>query len=552
MKQYRPRRPARPRRRKSRAFHFSKKTLLVICVAAAAILITIFAVNAGGSSREIDPNDTFADNVTVQGVSIGGMTASEARVALNPTIKEMMAEAVIEISVPNPDADAEEDGEDKNTDVQEDEATQVVKYSATQAGVSVDVDSALQQAMDYSVNDAPRKASEAPVQDFTMLYVLDETTLADSLDQDADQWTLPAQDAKYVLKTEKDEEDLTTSAEPVKQEGIAGSRVDVAALTEKVKEMVSSQSFGLIEAPVTEVPPSVTADQLPEIEVIGSYSTGFSSSSDSRMYNIWKISSILNGRSIAPGDKMSVNNVVGPRTEEGGWALAAGIENGVYTDQAGGGICQVSSTLYIASLKAELKIVDRTHHTIPSTYVPLGLDATISTDAPDLELENNTEYPVLIGINCDVPDRTVEVKLYGYNPRDYTLRFESVIMQTNPAPADEYTANPEVPVNQVVQVMPPHDGYVVDVYKIWYDEDGNEYDRKRIYTDTYKALSGKYEYNPTTPPAAVTSPSAAASTPAAATPTPAPTATPVPEVSENPVTDPAETESAAASEESAQ
>jgi vancomycin resistance protein YoaR len=478
-------------------------------------------VNAGGS--EIDPSDTFADNVTVQGVSVGGMTASEARIALNPTIKEMMSRAVIRMKVPAPDIAADETADSIEADEAKPAAsTRVVEYTASEAGISVDVDSALQQAMAYSVNNAPQNAEDAPLMDFTMMYVLDDETLLASLSRDAASWSLPAKDAAYVLKTNTDEDDLTTSAEPVKQEGVEGSEVDLPSLTQKIKDMVASQAFGLIEAPVRTVQPEVTAGQLPELEVIGTYSTQFSTSIEYRMFNIWKISSILNGQSIAPGDTISVNDVVGPRTEEGGWAMAPGIENGVYTDQAGGGICQVSSTLYIAALKAELKIADRTHHTIPSTYVPLGLDATISTGWPDLKLENNTEYPILIGINCDVPDRRVEVKLFGYKPRDYTLRFESVIVQTVPAPADEYIANPETPPGPPVLKMAPHEGYTVDVYKIWYNKDGKETDRKRIYSDTYKPLSAKYEYNPTTPPA----PTPAPGTGTATTPTPTPTVMP--------------------------
>jgi len=527
MKQYRPRKSSRPARRGSRRFHFSKNTLLVICAAVAIVVVTIILVNVNAGGREIDPNDTFADNVTVQGISVGGMTASEARVALNPTIKEMMAKAVIQMVVPAPEAAAETEAEADNADaaetaLQSSDYTQVVEYTATEAGISVDVDSTLQQAMDYSVHNAPKNAEEAPVMDFTMVYTVNDETLAASLNRDSSYWITPARDAAYVLKTEKDEDGLTTSAEPVKQEGIPGSEVEVASLAQKIKEMVALQAFGLIEAPVKTTQPVLLAADLPEISVIGTYSTQFSTSTDARMYNIWKISSILNGQSIAAGDTISVNDVVGPRTEEGGWAMAPGIENGVYKDQAGGGICQVSSTLYIAALKAELKIVERTHHTIPSTYVPLGLDATISTDSPDLKLENNTEYPILLGINCDVPDRSVEVKLYGYKPRDYTLRFESVIVTTVPAPADEYIANPEVPAGPAVQKMPPHDGYTVDVYKIWYDQDGNETDRKRIYSDTYKPLSAKFEYNPTTPPN-LTSPTSGTGT---ATPTPTPTVSP--------------------------
>ncbi len=564
----------RPRRRGSRNVRFNSRLLLIICAAIAAVVVVVIIVNVNKGPKKIDPTDTFASNVTVQGVSVGGMTASEARVALNPEIKDMMAKALVQIKVPavneedqnadEEDAEASDSGSSDEENADEDSVAsensdesgaadeasasqdgQIVEYTASEAGITVDVDAALQQAMEYSLSgDAPKKSEDdAPIADFTMLYAVDESTLTAALQKDASAWSKPAQNASYTLKTTKDEDGLTTSAEPVKQDGIPGSQVDVAALTQQIENMVASQIFQVIEAPVTELPPEKTAEDLGEISVIGTYSTSFSSSPsnrESRMYNIWKISSILNGTRIPAGENISVNEIVGPRTEEGGWALAPGIENGEYKDQPGGGICQVSTTLYIAALKAELKILDRTHHTYPSAYVPMGLDATISTDEPDLKLENNTEYPVLIGINCDVSDRTVEVNIYGVKPRDYTLRFENVVVQTTPPTPDTYVADATVAPNTTVQRVGAHTGYVVDIYKIWYDKDGNEYDRKRIYTDTYKPSGAIIAYNPATPPVQVTSPSAAPIDPnASATPVPeTPTPTPSPTESTAPTESP--------------
>ncbi len=552
----------RPKRRRPRNLQLDGRMLLIICAAVAAVVVAIIIVNANKGPKEIAPNDTFASNVTVQGVSVGGMTASEARVALNPVIKDMMSKAVVQVKVPvinkdaeNPDeeeSDAEEseDAEESaSPEVSETDASAkdntVAQYTASEAGIMVDVDAALQKAMEYSKSgDAPGKNdTDAPIADFTMLYTVDEPTLTAALQKDSAAWTKPAQNASYTLKTTKDEDGLTTSAEPVKQDGIPGSQVDVAALTQSIKAMVDSQSFNLIDAPVIPLQPEKTVDDLGEISVIGTYSTSYSSAPSNRkerMYNIWKISSILNGVRIPAGESISVNDIVGPRSEEGGWALAPGIENGTYTDQPGGGICQVSTTLYIASLKAELKILDRTHHTYPSAYVPMGLDATISTDEPDLEIENNTDYPILVGINCDVPDRTVEVKIYGVKPRDYTLRFENQVVQTIPPTPDTYVADETVAPNTTVQKMAPHTGYVVEVYKIWYDKEGKEYDRKRIYTDTYKPSGAVIAYNPATPPIQVTNPSAVpadpntpAVTPPPAEPTP-PESSPPPETSEPP------------------
>lgn len=535
----------RPKRRGSRNVRFNSRLLIIICVAIAAVIVAIIAVNVNKGPKEIDPTDTFASNVTVHGISVGGMTASEARVALNPVIKDMMSKAVVQIQVPAAEIQ-DKDGEEKedagaSESPAASQGAQVVEYTASEAGITVDVDAALQKAMEYSLSvDAPKKNDDgAPVMDFTMLYAVDESVLTASLQKDAAAWIKPAQNASYSLKTAKDEKGLTTSAKPVKQDGIPGSQVDIAALTQEIKKIVSAQSFKVIEAPVTALEPEITAADLGDISVIGTYSTSFSSSPSNRkerMYNIWKISSILNGVRIPAGETVSVNKIVGPRTEDGGWALAPGIENGEYKDQPGGGICQVSTTLYIAALKAELKIAARAHHTYPSSYVPMGLDATISTDEPDLKLMNNTDYPVLIGINCDVPGRTVEVNLYGVKPRDYTLRFENQVVQTIPPTPDTYVADPAVAPNTTVQKIGAHTGYVVDVYKIWY-KDGKEYDRKRIYSDTYKPSGAIIAYNPATPPIQVTNPSALPADPNATATTPPPQSA---EPSAGPPSDPAD------------
>ncbi|HBU13224.1 MAG TPA: vanomycin resistance protein VanB, partial [Clostridiales bacterium] len=99
--------------------------------------------------------------------------------------------------------------------------------------------------------------------------------------------------------------------------------------------------------------------------------------------NIWKMSDIINGVKVEPGETWSINEEAGPRTYNLGWQGAPGISDGEYKEEAGGGICQVSSTLYNAVLRAELEIVERKHHSWPLDYIDGGLDATISTGAPD-------------------------------------------------------------------------------------------------------------------------------------------------------------------------
>ncbi|MEI6101109.1 MAG: VanW family protein, partial [Eubacteriales bacterium] len=463
MKQY------RPQKRGSQKGRFNKNALMAICGIIAAVIIVIIVVNAVASApKAASPTSVFASNVTINGVSVSGMTSAEAKAALKTKINDLLAKAAVQIKVPTINKDAGTDSNDSGSNSKASaspskSATQskaktsskpsaspsssasptdepdtytvtaqsnVVQYSADQLGISLDADTAIKQAMDYSLSGkAPKKSGEeAPVMDFTMLYTIDQSILSAQLQKDASSWTKPAQDASYILKTAKDNDQLTTSATPVKQDAVAGSQVDITALIKSVSDMVAAQSFKLIQAPVTAIQPKTTSDNLKGYTVIGTYQTSYSSAPSNRaerMYNIWKMSSILNGTIIQPGQTISINDIAGPRTVEGGWQLAPGIENGQYSDQPGGGICQVSTTIYNAAIRAELKTPEHIHHTYPSAYVPHGLDATISTDEPDLKIQNNTDYPVLIGINCNVPKRTVQVSVYGVETRDYKVDFTS-------------------------------------------------------------------------------------------------------------------------------
>lgn len=539
----------RPRKKYGRGFSLSKRTLLIICAAAAALAIILIAVSVGGNKTDdpsdvLNGNDVFAENIYIEGVCVGGMNAAEARNALGPVVNGMDMSMTVKLEVPfeAPVADgeqqaSEEDGEEGEESADSEQAEEqatvsatgtkteymgggkgLVKYAASDIGVYVDVEGALTEAMEFS-NSQGRVNDETPKKDFALKYALDEQACTSRITTDSAAWGTPAKNASYTLETVNNKEALTTTAALIKEEGANGSNVDIAGVVSQIKNMTASGQFSKIVAPVVETVPEIMLEDLDNIEVIGEYSTEFTGS-EGRMYNIWMISSILNGTEIDAEDTMSVNDIVGPRTDPNVWKPAPGIENGVFTDQLGGGICQVSSTLYIAALKAEMKIEERVHHTIPSTYVPLGLDATISTEWPDLVLTNNTEFPMLIGIDCDVKGRTVDVKIYGVKPRDYTLRFESKVIETIPAPADEYIANSEVEEGVLKPLGSAREGNIVEVYKIWYDKQTKEEtDRKRIYTDTYKAIPAKYEYNPNTPPEMILSGSIVHGAGAPATPT---------------------------------
>ena len=155
-----------------------------------------------------------------------------------------------------------------------------------------------------------------------------------------------------------------------------------------------------IKAPVQKTEASITQAKLSLIDTcISSFSTSFESSSFMRANNIDICIKAINGKILNPGESFSFNEVLGERTKERGYMEAPVIIDNKVESGIGGGICQVSSTLYNAILKAGIQDIKRTHHSLPSSYVGLGLDATVDWGNIDFKFINTLDYPIYIEAN---------------------------------------------------------------------------------------------------------------------------------------------------------
>jgi hypothetical protein len=255
------------------------------------------------------------------------------------------------------------------------------------------------------------------------------------------------------------------------------------------------------------------------------------------------MSAFINGNVIQPGQKWSVNETAGPRTgataRTVGWKKASGIENGGYSPQVGGGVCQLGSTTYNAAIRSGLKIAVSNHHSIPSDYVPLGLDATLNTKPNlDLILENTGTAPYYIVSYVNPKDKNVTVEIYGPplidadHPEwgnviyDYTSR--NLGRYGSPGTKTITSEVPiEAPDGTVVDAPNPTYGYAnsrrgtkVQTYRHVYSLDGTKLCDPLPYTYyKYPTIDGTtYVYAPPTPPVttdpAVTAPPAQSTPPA--------------------------------------
>lgn len=214
---------------------------------------------------------------------------------------------------------------------------------------------------------------------------------------------------------------------------VTGLVADTAAVADDIKAQIESGTFSTITVPVQVTEPALKlADIKNDTQLISSWSSYWGGSHDGyeRNYNVSMISSLINdggilqpgnGTILQPGVEWSVNKTVGDRDKEPGkskygWKKAAGIENGGYTPQLGGGVCQLGSTTFNAIIRAssEITIVKQMHHTIPSDYIPLGLDATLSSgDRLDLIVKNEGTMPYYIVSYINPKEKYVTVEVYG-------------------------------------------------------------------------------------------------------------------------------------------
>lgn len=178
-----------------------------------------------------------------------------------------------------------------------------------------------------------------------------------------------------------------------------GYKLQENKLEEEIKQKLNSKNSSnmRIDVPVVESRAAINVSKLSAVNAsISSFTTSFTSSSYERSHNIELATKLINGKLIMPGDIFSFNDCVGERTAARGFMTATVIVGDKFESGIGGGICQVSSTLYNAVLRAGIKPLERTHHTIPSSYVKLGLDATVDWDDIDFKFKNTLKYPIYI------------------------------------------------------------------------------------------------------------------------------------------------------------
>ncbi|MDP4146447.1 MAG: VanW family protein [Bacillota bacterium] len=332
-----------------------------------------------------------------------------------------------------------------------------------------------------SVYEKSKLLQKSPAELYSVNFVYDENYIKDYIGN---------------IKKDVDKEAINAS---IKKDGngsitvnpdAKGYKLNEAKLEEEIKDKIKYRNSRdmVIKAPVSESAAVITSDKLSDINtMITSFSTSFSSSSDERCHNIDLASSSINGKVIMPNEIFSFNDCVGERTKERGYMMAPVLVDNRVDSGIGGGICQVSSTLYNAVLMAGMQPIERTHHSLPSSYVELGLDSTVDWNDIDFKFKNTISYPIYIEAYTE--NKNLYINIYSNSSlvkRKYVISND--VYETIP-PETKSVEDPNLPEGKIVFLQKASSGYKVKVTRDTY-ENGNLVSSELISDDLYPEVPG--------------------------------------------------------------
>lgn len=273
-------------------------------------------------------------------------------------------------------------------------------------------------------------------------------------------------------------------------DGVIGYKVDEEDSLNRLYDFITGEWDGnpcTFDLTVIEDTPRGMADDLRQLtDVLGSFTTNFKSSGASRSANVTNGCNLINGTLLYPGDEFSTYNTISPFSEANGYFLAGSYLNGQVVESLGGGICQVSTTLYNAVLLAELEVTERHNHSMIIGYVEPSADAAISESAgKDFRFVNNTEYPIYI--EGYAHDKNITFNIYGVETRDpgHQVSYESVVLEKTVPDADTVYTDAGQPAGYCSSIQSVHIGYKAQLWKI-VKENGEQVSREQVNSSTYK------------------------------------------------------------------
>lgn len=271
-----------------------------------------------------------------------------------------------------------------------------------------------------------------------------------------------------------------------------GYQVDQKKLISQIEDNI--YKLDDIDIPIETIKPERTKEYYSKINgVIGESTTTFAKSGPGRVNNIKLSARAFDGRLVHPGESISYNSTLGPVTTKAGYQDAPVIVAGDLTPGVGGGICQTSTTLYNALLRADLTVTERSHHSIPSAYMDKGLDAVVAGDYLDLKFRNDFDYPIYI--SSKVVGKSVTFKIYGDKKNmNYTIQMQPKITKVIAHKVKELVKK-DLKAGEKRLEQEGRDGYQVTTYKHKL-RDGKIIETKKVSSDYYRERETIYHIGP--------------------------------------------------------
>lgn len=447
----------------------SKKAGLILTVGAALFL-------AAGAPALADETDTISKNVYIGGVNVSGMTEEQATKAVEEKLgKGTGGNYTVKIGDETTTATAEDFGMEWTNQEVVHEAMEVAKGG-----------NLIKQYKD-------KKDLQVEPKNFEVAYAPNEQAVKTYVEKLAEEYNRDAEEGDITF----------ANGYPEVTGGETGIAVNVDQSVSTIMKALEGDGTELTV--VAEVQkPSVTKEELSQVKDVLGTATTYYGSSYERNTNVEVGASKINGTLIMPGETFSVTAAVTPFNADNGYYPAPSYESGQVVDTYGGGICQVSTTLYNAVLKAELQVDERHNHTMLVSYVDPSKDAAIAEGLMDFVFTNNTDAPIYIyGVGYQ---GTLNFTIYGHETRDpnRSISFRSeTLSQTDASTNVKLVAKSDQNIGYLNQTQSAHQGLEAVLWKDIVNADGT--------TDTVQVNSSSYQASPAIYEVGIVSPNTQAS-----------------------------------------
>ena len=413
--------------------------------------------------------DRFYSGVSVQGVSLGGMTMQQAQEAVKPKETSVAGDYSVTITY----------GDKKWSLTQKDMAftydTDNVLKKAYAVGCTGDREERYKQVQELKTKP----------QNFSLEASFDENSLKAKVEK------LAAQVNRKPVEPTVVSFDRYSGF--VCKDGVEGLSVDTAKLWADVKSVVDGSRTGTVKMQVNSVPFKKTvSDVKTNMKKLGTFSTT-SVNNANGTYNMEKALLSTNGTCIPAGGTFSFLGVVGSCDKAHGYRLAGVLVNSKHDVDYGGGVCQASTTVYGAALRSGLAVAERYNHAMPSAYCRIGQDATVSYPSLDMKLKNTTDYPVYLVTSTS--GRKLTATFYGYQPSDYdSIEIVSQVDKTYAAPsAPKYSEDSSLGAGVVRLDQNAREGYKASARRVYY-KNGRAVRTEFLNSSYYPPLPAYYSY----------------------------------------------------------